>query len=284
MASRFYLHPALGYCSLYGKKIDPEPGRCRRTDGKKWRCSKDAHPDSKYCERHMHRGRNRSRKPVESQPSHSSSSSSSALTAPRPPAPGHRSPGCFRNLTDVGNVGVGSSHQLQLDSGSYGMSSRDFRYPYGVKSNTDEHCFFSESSRTSTGLGIDSSLNNSWNLMPSQISSYPISKENAESLLQRNYPQYHSVEDISHVTLSSLSKPQQQQQHLFFGSEFCSSNPVKHESQSLRPFFDEWPKTRDSWSHLEDDRSAFSTTQLSMSIPMASSDFSTTSSRSPNDD
>lgn len=49
----------------FGRKTDPEPGRCRRTDGKKWRCSKEAYPDSKYCERHMHRGRNRSRKPVE---------------------------------------------------------------------------------------------------------------------------------------------------------------------------------------------------------------------------
>lgn len=44
---------------------DPEPRRCRRTDGKKWRCSKDAAPDQKYCERHMHRGKPRSRKPVE---------------------------------------------------------------------------------------------------------------------------------------------------------------------------------------------------------------------------
>ncbi|WOL11586.1 hypothetical protein Cni_G20350 [Canna indica] len=47
------------------KAVDPEPGRCRRTDGKKWRCSKEAYPDSKYCERHMHRGKSRSRKPVE---------------------------------------------------------------------------------------------------------------------------------------------------------------------------------------------------------------------------
>ena len=46
----------------YGRKIDPEPGRCRRTDGKKWRCSKEAYPDSKYCERHMHRGKNKSKK------------------------------------------------------------------------------------------------------------------------------------------------------------------------------------------------------------------------------
>lgn len=45
--------------------MDPEPGRCRRTDGKKWRCSRDVVAGQKYCERHMHRGKNRSRKPVE---------------------------------------------------------------------------------------------------------------------------------------------------------------------------------------------------------------------------
>ncbi|KAF8772720.1 hypothetical protein HU200_005461 [Digitaria exilis] len=37
--------------AYYGKKLDPEAVA-------KWRCSKEAHPDSKYCERHMHRGRN----------------------------------------------------------------------------------------------------------------------------------------------------------------------------------------------------------------------------------
>ncbi|KAK8557063.1 hypothetical protein V6N13_035168 [Hibiscus sabdariffa] len=45
--------------------MDPEPGRCQRTDGKKWRCSRDVVTGQKYCERHVHRGRNRSRKPVE---------------------------------------------------------------------------------------------------------------------------------------------------------------------------------------------------------------------------
>ncbi|XP_008811877.2 growth-regulating factor 7-like isoform X1 [Phoenix dactylifera] len=49
----------------FSGNTDPEPGRCRRTDGKKWRCSRDAAPDQKYCERHLHRGRPRSRKPVE---------------------------------------------------------------------------------------------------------------------------------------------------------------------------------------------------------------------------
>ncbi|KAL8130601.1 hypothetical protein V2J09_019756 [Rumex salicifolius] len=51
----------------YSNSNDPEPGRCRRTDGKKWRCSRDAMPDQKYCERHMNRGRHRSRKHVEGQ-------------------------------------------------------------------------------------------------------------------------------------------------------------------------------------------------------------------------
>ncbi|AET02157.1 growth-regulating factor 4 [Medicago truncatula] len=51
--------------SDYVTMVDQEPHRCRRTDGKKWRCGKDTVPNQKYCERHMHRGRNRSRKLVE---------------------------------------------------------------------------------------------------------------------------------------------------------------------------------------------------------------------------
>ncbi|KAL9660799.1 hypothetical protein QQ045_025617 [Rhodiola kirilowii] len=47
------------------KNGDPEPGRCRRTDGKKWRCSNAVALDQKYCEKHVHRGRPRSRKHVE---------------------------------------------------------------------------------------------------------------------------------------------------------------------------------------------------------------------------
>ncbi|KAI3994745.1 hypothetical protein MKX01_017054 [Papaver californicum] len=71
--SPFYLHqqyqhyqPTMLQSGYWGRtSVDPEPGRCRRTDGKKWRCSKDVVSGQKYCERHMHRGRNRSRKPVE---------------------------------------------------------------------------------------------------------------------------------------------------------------------------------------------------------------------------
>ncbi|CAI8598585.1 unnamed protein product [Vicia faba] len=53
--------------SSRNSSTDPEAeaGRCRRTDGKKWRCSRYVAPNNKYCERHMHRGSQRSRKPVE---------------------------------------------------------------------------------------------------------------------------------------------------------------------------------------------------------------------------
>ncbi|KAJ9181425.1 hypothetical protein P3X46_009557 [Hevea brasiliensis] len=61
-----YYQPALLQTGYWGRAaMDPEPGRCRRTDGKKWRCSRDVVAGQKYCERHVHRGRNRSRKPVE---------------------------------------------------------------------------------------------------------------------------------------------------------------------------------------------------------------------------
>ncbi|KAL0344767.1 UNVERIFIED_CONTAM: Growth-regulating factor 3 [Sesamum radiatum] len=75
-SSQYYLSHSLHQCYPYQPALlqsgywsraamDPEPGRCRRTDGKKWRCSRDVVAGQKYCERHMHRGRNRSRKPVE---------------------------------------------------------------------------------------------------------------------------------------------------------------------------------------------------------------------------
>lgn len=127
----------VGYCSYYGKKIDPEPGRCRRTDGKKWRCSRDAHPDSKYCERHMIRRRYRSRKPVESQQqqqqqqagSQSSSNSASA-------AAGSRSvvSGSFQNLPLHGNGAreglnlANNVSQIQIQSLPGEISKKDYRY------------------------------------------------------------------------------------------------------------------------------------------------------------
>ncbi|XP_076906080.1 growth-regulating factor 2-like isoform X2 [Bidens hawaiensis] len=66
----------------FSGNTDPEPGRCRRTDGKKWRCSRDAVPDQKYCERHINRGRHRSRKPVEGQNGHTVTNAGASKAAP----------------------------------------------------------------------------------------------------------------------------------------------------------------------------------------------------------
>lgn len=113
--------------------MDPEPGRCRRTDGKKWRCSKEAYPDSKYCERHMHRGRNRSRKPVESQTMTQSSSNVSSLTVTA--GSSSSATGNFHNLTTTnayGNpqgTGSGSDQtHYHMDSIPYGIPSKEYRY------------------------------------------------------------------------------------------------------------------------------------------------------------
>ncbi|XAR51065.1 hypothetical protein NMG60_11005593 [Bertholletia excelsa] len=155
----------------FGGKFDPEPGRCRRTDGKKWRCSKEAYPDSKYCERHMHRGRNRSRKPVEavvttnaaatttnnyplkppgSSPTTISSISKNPLSPPPTSSLSSLSesthhfnhPFLYPDHTSQGNT-----TRLLLDSGPCSVPERDYRsrYGYGMKEEVDEHAFFSES-------------------------------------------------------------------------------------------------------------------------------------------
>uniref|UniRef100_A0A1D1Z3M7 Uncharacterized protein n=2 Tax=Anthurium amnicola TaxID=1678845 RepID=A0A1D1Z3M7_9ARAE len=118
--------------------------------------------------------------------------------------------------------------------------------------------------------------------MPSQVLSSSLSESRNDSFLPESYSHMQSMQGLGHVTISSIPK-QQQQQHCWLGSYFDSTEPVKQASHPLRPFFDEWPKTRVSWSDLEDERSSgvsSSTTQLSISLPMPS-DFTTTS-RSPN--
>lgn len=123
-SSTFFLLTA-GWSSFYGKKSDPEPGRCRRTDGKKWRCSKDAYPDSKYCERHMHRGRNRSRKPVETQ----TISQSSTVTSLAVAAGSSFQSLPLHSISSSQEPSPGSTtSQAQLQPGTYGIGSKEFRY------------------------------------------------------------------------------------------------------------------------------------------------------------
>ncbi|XP_042468063.1 growth-regulating factor 5-like isoform X2 [Zingiber officinale] len=288
-----YYHPSLSYYSYYGKKPDPEPGRCRRTDGKKWRCSKDAYPGSKYCERHMHRGRNRSRKPVESQTVSQTQNTSSTLTS-LSPSSNNASGSGLRNLQNITMhstagpvthspcISVTSSTQLPLGTGTVSN-----RYVAGLRADVDEHSLFTEASDSARVPGVDLSADNSWQStrLTSRSPTFSLSKLQDSSLLQNAYPQLQSLQNIGQVTLPSLSR--QRQVHSLFGSDFSLTESAKHETQSLRPFFEEWPKARDSWPDLEEGRSnraSFSTTQLSMSFPMTSPNFTSISSRSPNED
>jgi len=71
--------------------IEPEPGRCRRTDGKKWRCKSAVLPGQKYCATHMHRGAKRRFTNLESPPATTvittTTDISSAVTIARMPDP-----------------------------------------------------------------------------------------------------------------------------------------------------------------------------------------------------
>lgn len=118
----------MGYCSYYGKKIDPEPGRCRRTDGKKWRCSRDAHPDSKYCERHMIRRRYRSRKPVESQAAPPTQSSDVSGGSRSGCGNSFHSLPLHTNGTREGFSLGNNASQLQIESLPSEISKKEYRY------------------------------------------------------------------------------------------------------------------------------------------------------------
>ncbi|KAJ1439916.1 WRC domain [Sesbania bispinosa] len=299
-----------------GRKIDPEPGRCRRTDGKKWRCSKEAYPDSKYCERHMHRGKNRSRKPVEvlkTTNTNASISAISSITKNSPaltPTTHSLSPFTSSSLSSQTNPqhsfygshlqhsflyhhqpsrssGIGLSFEdnsapLFLDTGSCSQTNTDCRnrYVYGQKEEVDEHAFFTEPSGIMKSFSA-SSMDDAWQLTPlTMSSSSSSSKQRSCSALSNDY---------SYLQLQSLSdhsKQQEQDQNCYIlGGEIKCETLMKLEKEepqkTVHRFFDEWPhKGRGSWLDLDDKSS---TTQLSISIPTSAHDFPTFNSRTHHD-
>lgn len=144
-----------------GKKFDPEPDRCRRTDGKKWRCSKEAYQDSKYCERHMHRGKNRSRKPVEVL--------TSAAATPPSTAEDHHQPYPF-----LYKPHENPTHPLLDSTSNFSKTNIDFRR---LSSGVDERAFFSESS----GGMRSFSGSESWQLSPTLSSSSSLNQRSGEN-------------------------------------------------------------------------------------------------------
>ncbi|KAF5942778.1 hypothetical protein HYC85_020420 [Camellia sinensis] len=236
---------------------DPEPGRCRRTDGKKWRCSRDAVADQKYCERHMNRGRHRSRKPVECQTGHSVSgpttatattatttsklmpmaSSTTASVVPdslsRHPQLKNLQPGAANDRLFLNKENAGERSQAATDlcmlSPAIGLKVNQYCIPKQQQNP------YGESSRSEFGLVCSDSLLNPWHKNSSHISC-------------RNYGSSQDLNDRENGSQHSV----------------------------VRQFMDYWPKNHTDHHHrsavswpnvdLQADR-----TQLSISIPVAAS-------------
>ncbi|KAK9059718.1 hypothetical protein SSX86_020422 [Deinandra increscens subsp. villosa] len=249
----------------YGRKIDPEPGRCRRTDGKKWRCSKEVYPDSKYCERHMHRGRNRSRKPVEAILSTNSTPNSSntpplSVCTKQPlnnPSPNSHSPFVYPHLSSSrssGNV-LSSQDRFLMASSPYSLSEKD--HSYGMKEDEHEHPYMSESYGGGT---ISASVSDSWHLEPLAMKNSSLSQSK-----QRSFSDY-QTENYSYQNTPTQKQPKQN-----CYDQLALKLEGKDEPQKvMHHFFDESPHD-DNTDHYKDKDS--STTHLSISTSNCARDF-----------
>ncbi|XP_050364054.1 growth-regulating factor 6-like [Argentina anserina] len=246
---------AFGWGSIhlgYANSTDPEPGRCRRTDGKKWRCWRDAVPDQKYCERHINRGRHRSRKPVEGQ-----TGQSVAVTATTAPSKQLMPGGGGASSLTIANQQLKSLQPATAASNSSTPTqmSRMFMNKDGVSDRmqhspdlsmlSKENIFLSQKQQ----LGFEES---SFGLVTSDALLNPSQKRSSNSMMScGNFD----------ITSQNLTVQETESQH-----------PLRH-------FIDDWPENPTesaavvAWpDHLDmqSDR-----TQLSISIPkaLASSDF-----------
>ncbi|KAI4379566.1 hypothetical protein MLD38_005846 [Melastoma candidum] len=287
-----------------GKKIDPEPGRCRRTDGKKWRCSKEAYPDSKYCERHMHRGKNRSRKPVETTttttptPQLSTSSSLSPTTTTASMTCSSSARNASLSISSMNK----NPYSLNQSSGppppspppSLYSASSDTHHHSSAYSNAYFHHHghhpFSYSSSRPPGIGLSPSQDKPTNFLM-ETGSYAHDyrhrylygiKENVDEHAFFTEPSgpIKSMDDswqLTPLTISSSSSASKQHHgndysYLQLQSHSKQDEPHHHHHQkTMHRFFDEGPvKARDSSRADLDDKSSATTTKLSISMPSSS--------------
>ncbi|KAE8667083.1 Growth-regulating factor 2 [Hibiscus syriacus] len=253
-----------------GRKVDPEPGRCRRTDGKKWRCSKEAYADSNATTMANSSTATQNISSItKTHPSFSLSQVNHPFMYPhasRPPGAG---------LSPQENT----THSF-LDSGSSSQTITDYRrnsYVYGLKEEEDEHAFFSEASGTMRSFS-GSSVDDSWQLAPLTMSTFS-SKQRSFSGLPSEYSYLQLQSLTDHSTKQSK---QDDDEHCYIKFRMPDELDKGEPPKTVHRFFDEWPpKHRDSWLDLDDKSSNNSTTRLSISIP--SHDFPIFNSRAHND-
>ncbi|XP_022752061.1 growth-regulating factor 1-like [Durio zibethinus] len=248
-------HKSLGWGPFhlgYSGSTDPEPGRCRRTDGKKWRCSRDAVADQKYCERHINRVRHRSRKPVEGQTGHAVSGTTNSKVVPM-------SASMSASVITSG----GASNCLAI-------AQHQFKNLQSGVANPSANTLVNRIQDT-RGLSLMSFASN----LKSNNSTFTITKQGvpiAES----------SQSDFGHVASDSFVNPSHRGSYMNskeYGLFLDFTDQETQDQNPLHQFIDDWPKDQSSRSVItwpEEIKSDW--TQLSMSIPMASSEFSSSSS------
>ncbi|XVF25214.1 hypothetical protein REPUB_Repub13aG0193800 [Reevesia pubescens] len=282
LASRLFPHQSIGWGCFqvgFGRKVDPEPGRCRRTDGKKWRCSKEAYPDSKYCERHMHRGRNRSRKPMEVNSTSATTTTTSIIS------PSFSSINRNLSISTSSNSSLASSVYFSfspLSSSSSSSSSEIFTHlnpnqatclnPFlyshsstssrppadsalSVQNDTSPHHFLDSGTRISysqpdkdyryvhgTRDGVDER-----SFFPETSGSARVVPDSYQPLTVSSYKSYPQSDYQGFGDTGSKQRQQQQQeQHCFvLGSDIKSARPIKLEKddktqKSVHQFFGDW--------------------------------------------
>ncbi|XP_019191664.1 PREDICTED: growth-regulating factor 1-like [Ipomoea nil] len=304
LSSKLLLHQPQHYGWNYfqmgfGKKIDPEPGRCRRTDGKKWRCSKEAYPDSKYCERHMHRGRNRSRKPVEVttppqkaipfspitntsgggggggggglSPTTPTSLPFSYLSAATQPSSEFHHPFLYPFPSSAARPDQDHTANFLLDSGAYSRNG----YGHGMKEEVDEHVFFSSDTSRTMRSGSGSLDDTSWQVAPLTMASPTLAQLKQHKTYVSATPQFH--EGLAAAD-NGKNNTDSMHHHMKLGSSEEQHHQQQQPKKVMHHFFDEWPQeTKHSW--LDDSGDKYSThaplfkTHLSISIPNSPHDF-----------
>ncbi|RVW57399.1 Growth-regulating factor 1 [Vitis vinifera] len=248
-------HNSLSWGSFhlgFSGNTDPEPGRCRRTDGKKWRCSRDAVADQKYCERHINRGRHRSRKPVEGQTGHAVSGPTNSKVVPMP---------------STMSASVMSSGGA---SNSLAIAQNQFKSLQPVAANPSADTLVNRLQEPQGLSMISPTIDLKSRDTPFSISKLPIPFEES--------PQ----SEFGFVSSDSLLNPSERGSYMNsrnYTPFLDFSDQETQDQHPFRQFIDDWPKDQSNRSDIawpEELKSDW--TQLSISIPMSSSDFSSSSS------
>ncbi|KAL9378703.1 hypothetical protein Peur_030038 [Populus x canadensis] len=236
-----------------GNNTDQEPGRCRRTDGKKWRCSRDAVADQKYCERHINRGRHRSRKPVEGQTGHAATGTASSKVVPM-------------------------SNSMSTSITTSGATSNSIVITQQQLKNLQP--------AAASNSSADALVNGAQDARRVSMMSSTINRKSDESTLciprQDILIEQCSQTEFGLVSYDSLLNPSQKSSYFNskpYESFLNFSAEESHDQHPLRQFIDDWPKDQSNRSVISwPEELKSDCTQLSMSISMVSSDFSSSSS------